>query len=62
MADFDYGFARLQTSPATAPNDNASQFVSAPDANDEGRLQATSDGNSDAERDNGEKKGGPSAE
>ncbi|WVO21944.1 uncharacterized protein IAS62_003264 [Cryptococcus decagattii] len=62
MADFDYGFARLQTSPATAPNDNASQFVSAPDANDEGRLQATSDGNSDAERDNGEKKGGPSAD
>lgn len=62
MADFDYGFARLQTSPATAPNDNASQSVSASDANDEGRLQATSDGNDDAKRDNGGKKGGPSAE
>lgn len=62
MADFDYGYARLQTSPATAPNDNPSQFVSASDANDEGSLQATLDGNSDAKRDNGEKKGGPSAE
>lgn len=61
MADFDYGFASLQTPPATAPNGSASQSASASDANDEGWQEATTDGSDNVKRDNGGKKGGPSA-
>lgn len=60
MADFDYGFASLQTPPATAPNGIASRSASASGANDEG-WQTAKDGNDNMKGDNGEKRGGPSA-